>query len=225
MAKKDKTSQNQSGLTRRDFLKVAGVAGATGGLASAIDWVAVGPNPALAATVTNNYDIVTTCPYCSVGCNMRVGINHNANPEIPDKVVDIIGDPDCPINKGALCSKGAAAIQLANNNRRVGYPGVRNAVPALAASDPETGNPGPLVRTGNGPWTAVSWDDAMAQIAGAMVSARQATSGWITGGKVTGSAKGVAFLGCSHATNEENWLYRKMIADFGTNNVEHQARI
>jgi formate dehydrogenase major subunit len=212
MAKKDTeiTPEKSAGLTRRDFFKVAAAAGATGALAGTIDWVATAPNPAMAGVVTNDYDVITTCPYCSVGCNMKVGKDADGN------VVDIIGDPDCPINNGALCSKGAASIQLVNNNRRVG----------VADSIHEASRTyGPMKRTGNGAWEAVTWDNALTEISGAMLSAREDTAGWITDNKVTKQARGVAFLGCSHATNEENWLYRKMIANFGTNNTEHQARI
>ena len=36
---------------------------------------------------------------------------------------------------------------------------------------------------------------------------------------------GVAFFGSSHMNNESNYMYRKIIANFGTSNVEHQARI
>jgi len=36
---------------------------------------------------------------------------------------------------------------------------------------------------------------------------------------------GVAFFGCSHMNNESNYMYRKLIANFGSSNVEHQARI
>ncbi len=215
MAKKDETSKNQSGLTRRDFLKVAAAAGATGGVASVMDWAIVGPNLALADDKPA-YDTVTTCPYCSVGCNMKVGIA-TEGPNL-GKVVDIIGDPDCPINKGALCSKGAAAIQLVNNTRRVGVAGSIHAASAAP-------NEGPMKRTGDGAWAPITWAVAIDEIGDAMLAARQATSGWITAGKVTNTAHGVAFLGCSHATNEENWIYRKMIANFGTNNTEHQARI
>jgi hypothetical protein len=39
------------------------------------------------------------------------------------------------------------------------------------------------------------------------------------------NATAVQFLGCSHMNNEQNYVYRKMIATFGTSRVEHQARI
>ncbi len=42
---------------------------------------------------------------------------------------------------------------------------------------------------------------------------------------LTHNSKGVAFLGCSHMNNEQNYTYRKIIAQFGSSNVEHQARI
>jgi anaerobic selenocysteine-containing dehydrogenase len=35
----------------------------------------------------------------------------------------------------------------------------------------------------------------------------------------------VQFFGSSHINNEQNYLYRKIVADFGTSQVEHQARI
>ena len=39
----------------------------------------------------------TTCPYCGVGCGVRVAADGT-----------IVGDPDHPANRGRLCSKGAA---------------------------------------------------------------------------------------------------------------------
>jgi hypothetical protein len=39
------------------------------------------------------------------------------------------------------------------------------------------------------------------------------------------NARSVQFFGSSHMNNEPNYLYRKVIADFGTSCVEHQARI
>ncbi|MDO8915521.1 MAG: twin-arginine translocation signal domain-containing protein [Coriobacteriia bacterium] len=41
----------------------------------------------------------------------------------------------------------------------------------------------------------------------------------------TYNSRSVAFFGSSHMNNEQNHTYRKLIADFGTSNTEHQARI
>lgn len=211
MATKDNTEKNKRGLSRRDFFKVTAAAGAAGGFTSALDWSVVGPaEKALAADPST----ITTCPFCSVGCNMVVDVTGGA-------VTDVYGDTTCPINRGALCSKGSAAIQLVTNEKRIGVP------------ENTTGITGPVKRVGGSgqpqTWTSISWDDALTEIATAMVAARSASGTWMDGSttpaNVSGHAEGVAFLGCSHATNEENWLYRKLIANFGTTNVDHQARI
>ena len=59
----------------------------------------------------------------------------------------------------------------------------------------------------------------MTEIAAGLVTARGALP------TTTYNSKGVAFFGSSHMNNEPNYLYRKIIANFGTSNVEHQARI
>ena len=62
--------------------------------------------------------IRTTCPYCGVGCGLRVAA---------DGVV--AGDPDHPANHGRLCSKGAALGDTLATDGRLLYPqiGGRNA--------------------------------------------------------------------------------------------------
>lgn len=54
----------------------------------------------------------TICPYCSVGCGIIV---HSKD----GKVVNTEGDPDHPINEGALCSKGSSLYQIVNNPTRL----------------------------------------------------------------------------------------------------------
>ena len=127
------------------------------------------------------------------------------------------------MNSGGLCAKGAGSLQLVNNPRRIG---------ALAGTHPENAtvsyDPTPAYadgiaykRTGDGAWSKVTLDAAMAEIATRLVAARGALS---THADAT-TRKGVAFLGSSHMNNESNYMYRKIIANFGTSNVEHQARI
>ena len=54
----------------------------------------------------------TVCPFCGVGCGQVVSTSN-------DNVIHIEGDPGHPISEGTLCSKGAAAIQVVNNSRRL----------------------------------------------------------------------------------------------------------
>lgn len=193
----DNGNGKKKGLSRRDFLKVSAAGTAAGTL---LDW-AVTEAPALADTQASEHSHYSVCPYCSVGCGMIVRTNAAG-----DTVTDIYGDPDSVISQGGLCSKGQAAIKLVNNPKRIGT------TDSLVAT-------GPKVRTGNGAWTDVTWDAALADIASRMVTAR----GSVTAG--TAGNKTVAFLGCSHMTNEDNYIYRKLTLNFYSNNIEHQARI
>lgn len=57
----------------------------------------------------------TICPYCSVGCGILTYAENG-------RLIDTEGDPDHPINQGALCSKGAAVYQVHDNEKRVKKP-------------------------------------------------------------------------------------------------------
>ncbi len=215
MATKD-TGQSFDGMTRRSFLKTAAVAGAavSCGLNIAFD----ADKAAAYEYDTTNYKVTnTTCPYCSASCGQRVVValtGANAG-----KVVDIYGDFESPMNSGGLCSKGAGSLQLVNNSRRVGaWPGTHPEDPAFAYDASFTDGIA-YKRTGDGAWGKVSLDSALNEIATGLIAARGVLS------SATNNSKGVAFLGSSHMNNESNYMYRKIIANFGTSNTEHQARI
>jgi formate dehydrogenase major subunit len=215
MATKD-TGLN-TGMSRRAFLTTAAVAGAalSCGLNIALD-------PEKAAAYENdavNYKVTnTTCPYCSASCGQRVvtaltGANAG-------KVVDIYGDFESPMNSGGLCAKGAGAYQLVTNPRRIGAWAGTHPVNSAFAYDSSFTDGIAYRRVGNGSWNKVSLDAAMTEIASGLSTARSAVT------HANGyNSKGVAFLGSSHMNNESNYLYRKIIANFGSSNVEHQARI
>ncbi|MBI5827985.1 MAG: hypothetical protein HZB20_00215 [Chloroflexi bacterium] len=56
--------------------------------------------------------VTTICPYCAVGCGQLVAVENG-------RAVGIEGDPEHPISRGSLCSKGAASLQLVHNSQRV----------------------------------------------------------------------------------------------------------
>ncbi|EKO3959598.1 nitrate reductase [Vibrio fluvialis] len=58
-------------------------------------------------------NILTTCPYCGVGCG--VSANHET----------IVGDKTHPANQGALCVKGSALAESLNMPSRLLYPKLR----------------------------------------------------------------------------------------------------
>ncbi|OGB95679.1 MAG: hypothetical protein A2Z31_08290 [candidate division NC10 bacterium RBG_16_65_8] len=48
---------------------------------------------------------------CTVGCGQLAVVEGG-------RIINIEGDPDSPINQGALCNKGNADIQIVYNERR-----------------------------------------------------------------------------------------------------------
>jgi formate dehydrogenase major subunit len=66
----------------------------------------------------------------------------------------------------------------------------------------------------NGQWTKLSWDQAIDEIGSKMLELRQRSG-----------ADSVYLLGSAKFTNEAAYLFRKLAAFWGTNHVDHQARI
>lgn len=228
MATRD-TGQPASGVTRRDFLKTTAAATAVAGCGFTVLY-----DPEKAAAYepdTVNYKVsFTTCPYCSASCGQRV-VTALTGPKTGN-VIDIYGDFESPMNSGGLCAKGAGSLQLVNNSRRVGawagphpVPNMDGSMDNIFAYDPTYTDGVAYKRTGNGNWGKMDLQGAMDEIAVGMVAAR----GTLTPGDATtpgvSNSKKVAFFGSSHMNNEGCNLYRKVIANFGTSNVEHQARI
>jgi len=223
MATRD-TGQGASGISRRDFLKASAAATAVVGCGLEFAY-----DPAKASAYEadpTNYQITsTTCPYCSASCGQRVVValtGDNAG-----KVVDIYGDFESPMNSGGLCSKGAGGLQLATNARRLGaYPAphpvanMDGSFDNVFAANPAATAGVAYMRTGDGNWGPVDLDVAMGDIAQKLKDARD-----LQWDAANYNSKGVAFFGCSHMNNESNYMYRKLIANFGSSNVEHQARI
>jgi formate dehydrogenase major subunit len=217
MAELDTGQGSQGGLSRRDFLKAtaaATVAGCTLQVWGAEEALAYENNPA--------YKVyTTTCPYCSASCGQRVVVNAAA----PNDVVDIYGDFESPFSSGGLCAKGAGSSQLVKNARRIGAWPAPHPVDNVFAYDASYTDGIAYKRTGNGSWGKMDLQVALGEIAVGMKAARAVdTTGWVSD-TAGGNSKSVAFFGSSHLNNEQNWVYRKLIANFGTSNTEHQARI
>lgn len=184
-------------LSRRQFFKL-------GGMTSAL--VAAGGaqlTPVVAAPRSSKIkwtrETATICPYCAVGCGMIVGTRDG-------KVVNVEGDPDHPINQGALCSKGSTLKQLANSDRRITKPMYR----APGATN----------------WREVEWDWALDEIAKRVKQTRDAN--WIetdADGRVVRRTEAIASVGSAALDNEECILLVKALRSMGLVYIEHQARI
>jgi formate dehydrogenase major subunit len=220
MGQQDK-EKGRTELSRRDFLKVSAAGAAT---AVALDF-APAPAMAIGADILHGGDTVatmktfhTTCPYCSASCGQVVVVGGATG-----DVYDIYGDVDSPVNGGGLCAKGAGAYQLVTNKRRVGAFAGTHPVNPVFAYDPAYDATGVAYkRTGNGAWGKMPLTTAMDEISAGLVTARGAITPGLT---AASNSRHVQFFGSSHMNNEQNYTYRKLIAEFGTSLTEHQARI
>jgi formate dehydrogenase major subunit len=187
-------------ISRRSFLKASGgtvagtVAGAMAVLTPAEVEARQRENRIKGSTVTT-----TICPYCAVGCGMIVHTKDG-------KAINIEGDPDHPISRGTLCSKGASLIQVVNNPKRVHKPMYR----APGASD----------------WKEVEWDWALDEIAQRIKKTRDETFVVKNAkGQVVNRCDGIAHVGSAALDNEECYILQKWLRSLGLIYIEHQARI
>ena len=187
------------GISRRNFLKGTGAAAGT----VALTGKAANAKVDSEELRTKGLTVTTTvCPYCSVGCGMIV---HTKN----GKIVNIEGDPEHPINRGSLCSKGSAVTQVANNERRLTT--VKYRAP------------------GSDKWEDKSWDWAMERMARLMKETRDRN--FVKEEKIDGKTytvnrnDGMTMLGAAALDNEECYLVGKFARAMGVGYLEHQARI
>ncbi|HET6761424.1 MAG TPA: hypothetical protein VFH13_04950, partial [Gemmatimonadaceae bacterium] len=109
-------------VKRRDFLKVLGVGtAATTMLGCASEKVEklipylVSPDQTVPGVSTY---YTTTCRECSVGCGVIAETRDG-------RTIKLEGNPDHPVNRGALCARGQSALQGLYNPDRYRGPMVR----------------------------------------------------------------------------------------------------
>jgi formate dehydrogenase major subunit len=184
-------------ISRRSFLKFSGgaVAASTAGLELHAPREAEAKDLPIrdAATTT------TICPYCAVGCGILAYVKDG-------KIINTEGDPEHPINRGTLCSKGASLYQLANNPKRLTKPRYRAA--------------------GAREWKEVEWDWALDEIAKRVKDTRDKTFMVRNDkGQVVNRTDGIAHVGSAALDNEECYILQKWLRSIGLVYIEHQARI
>jgi formate dehydrogenase major subunit len=195
-------------VSRRHFLKAAGtgVAGtALGafGFSAAEAMVAAHVRPFKLANTTETRN---TCPYCSVACGIIMYSRGDLKKGEKAEITHIEGDYDHPTNRGTLCPKGAALLDMVNAPTRTKYPQVR-----------EPGSAG---------WKRISWDDALDRIARLLKDDRDknfiatnkdgvTVNRWTTTG----------FLAASATTNETALMTWKVVRSTGMVVFDNQARV
>lgn len=183
--------------TRRQFLTAAG-----SGLVSSVALFGLTPrvnaSPPSPLKTAKAKESTTICPFCGVGCGLIVSV-------VDGKVINIEGDPEHPVNEGALCSKGAAISQIHNNKRRLSK---------VLYRAPKSSR-----------WEEKSWDWAMAQISQRVKATRDNTFVAKDKDAVVNRTEGIACLGGAALDNEECYLLSKAMRSLGIVYLEHQARI
>src|SRR6516165_4300694 len=114
-------------LNRRDFIKLTGAGlaassvGALGfGVAGEALAASVRPYKLTATTETRN-----TCTYCSVACGILIYSLGDRAKNARSNIIHIEGDPDHPVNRGTLCPKGSALLDIVHAPTRLTAPRYR----------------------------------------------------------------------------------------------------
>jgi formate dehydrogenase major subunit len=153
----------------------------------------------VARTATADRVVKSVCPYCAVGCAQDVYVKD-------EKIVQIEGNPDSPVNRGRLCPKGSASKQLVTSPTRVTKVRYR--------------------RPYGTEWEDLELDRAMEMIADRVLDARRKTWQDVDEeGRHLRRTMGIASLGGATLDNEENYLMKKLYSAMGAIQIENQARI
>lgn len=131
----------------------------------------------------------TICSYCGVGCGILVDQDNKGN-------ISVEGDPDYPVNKGMLCSKGKNLNYVAQDvSDRILYPEMR--------------------WSRNHPLERINWDTAFDRAASVFKSIIEKHG-----------PDSVGFYVSGQCLTEEYYLVNKLTKGFiGTNNIDTNSRL
>ena len=192
-------------MNRREFIRNA----TTGGVAISV--LGFDLAPALAQVrelkIARTTETRSTCPYCSVSCGVIIHTLGDKSRNVTPTVVHVEGDPDHPINQGALCPKGITLKQNIVNDRRL------TTVKYRAA--------------GSRQWEDKSWEWAIDRIARLVKDTRdQHLIERDSRGRTINALTALGVIGGCTDTNEVNYLLVKAFrAGLGVIPIEQQARI
>ena len=153
------------------------------------------------AKIVPQKQVDSVCPYCGVGCQLTYNVRDN-------KILYVQGK-DGPANSSRLCVKGRYGFDYVQHQHRLTKPLIRK--PGIPKTkdfvvDPEN-------------WREVfreaTWEEALAAAANGLNTIR-----------TTHGPKSLAGFGSAKGTNEEAYLFQKLVrAGFGSNNVDHCTRL
>jgi len=157
--------------------------------------------------ISRTTETKSICPYCAVSCGVIIHTLGDKSGNVKPTVVHVEGDPDHPINQGALCPKGITLKNDIVNDRRLTK--VQYRAP------------------GSDHWEEKSWDFAIDRIAHLVKETRDAKLREKDDqGRTLNALTAVGVIGGCTDTNEVNYLLVKAFrAGMGVVPIEQQARI
>ncbi|MCK4758400.1 MAG: molybdopterin-dependent oxidoreductase, partial [Candidatus Aminicenantes bacterium] len=125
-------------ISRRKFMKsglawIAGTAASLGSIGKAASDKEI--TAVSRTSLKSLHAIPTTCQQCPAGCGIIAYLDG-------ERLVQILGNPNHPNNRGGICAKGIAGINLVNDPERLLHPFKRAGA------------------RGSGAWTRITWDEA-----------------------------------------------------------------
>jgi formate dehydrogenase major subunit len=191
-------------ISRRTFIKGA----LTGGAVTTAFGFDVQPALAQARElkISRTTETHSICPYCAVACSVIIHTLGDKAGNVTPTVVHVEGDPDSPINRGALCPKGITLRQFIVNDLRLTRPLYR----APGASD----------------WREMPWEEAIDRMARLIKNTRDSgLEQKDSQGRTVNRLTNTALIGGCTDTNEVNYLLGKFRFGLGILAYENQARL
>ncbi len=195
-------------LSRRRFM-VGASAGLAGTTLGALGFGELEQAYAIAIRpfkLTNTTETRNTCTYCAVGCGIIMYSHGDLKKGEKSEIFHIEGDADHPTNRGTLCPKGAALLDMVHAETRLKYPMVR--------------------KPGSDKFERVSWEVALDRIARLMKDDRD--KNFIaknSDGVTVNRWLSTGFLAASATTNETAWATYKVVRSAGMLAFDNQARV
>jgi formate dehydrogenase major subunit len=184
-------------VTRREFIQSTGLAAAgtlTGGL-TLLTGCGGDPDKRKGAR-----KVAAICPGCGLGCGINLFIRKN-------RIVDITGDTDHPLNEGAICPRAVMVKHFADDpeNKRL-----KNVL---------------YRKPGSSEWEEIPLKNAVSMIAERIKETRERTFVKKKNGVTYNRTDGIAFLAGDWMFNEELYLLGKLSRIVGSNLIDHESTL
>ena len=146
-------------------------------------------------------EVDSLCPYCGVGCQLTFKVKN-------EKIIAAEGR-DGPANNSRLCVKGRFGFDYIHNPERITKPLIRKK--GIIKDPHERVNP----LDPSSHFREATWEEALDLAAEKLIKIRDDFPG-----------KSLAGFGCAKGSNEEAYLFQKLVrTGFKNNNVDHCTRM